>query len=248
MRRELHLRVTESILRVEGKRPATAFFVNGSGLAITTGEAVGRRQKVPVILPDGRRLMAKVVARPEDLLDLALLEVPEARTRPLELGAVPGVEPGTYLAAVGYGPSGEASLSVGHLARVMKQDEQTALFVAQLPTEEGVVGAPVIDREGHVVGIVTGLQPRRPSFARILPTAAILASFPRLLKLCPCLLVRAPFWQPISVDGEPVGVGPAVVVDVGKRRSVKVSATIDGKPVERVVRVSRERVVDLTVE
>jgi S1-C subfamily serine protease len=145
--------------------------VLGSGFAvspeliITAGHNVLGASQVAVTLHDGRILRGEVVETSRDGLDVALVRIPAASTDVLEISARPDVRAGSVVAVVGHGDRSLWSLSTGHVSNVAPAGPDAALLALQVPLRPGASGAPVVDRAGRVVGMVSYGAPGAVAFA-----------------------------------------------------------------------------------
>jgi S1-C subfamily serine protease len=136
-------------------RLGSGFFVSPDGLIATAFHLVADAQMVRVRLHDGRQLAVEQVAGVDARRNLALLRVPGAALDFLPLrGAeadVPKGEP-VFIQAVPGTPEAIALVRVGQSERV--NDWLTVLMLPAL-SPETAAGAPLLDRNGHAVGIAT---------------------------------------------------------------------------------------------
>lgn len=146
-------------------------WVVGPGSVVTNAHVVAGSSELEVRRPNGEVLAAQVVVFDDDR-DLALLDVPGLDAPTLE---VTSAVPGTQGAVVGY-PGGQdvprptpATVSdrrttVGRDIYGRDRVSRQVLFLAA-ELRHGDSGAPVVDAQGRVVGVVFAISPDRPTTA-----------------------------------------------------------------------------------
>ena len=139
----------------------TGIVVNAGGFILTSDSVVRRGRLWIARLPDGRELPAKLLSR-DQRSDLALLSVsaPGPLT-PALLGDSRSHEAGDWVVAYGGGRGQSPALVKGTIAGRDKprlSDRRPDLVLEMVVA--GFAGAPVVDMNGHVIGIVSGRQGR----------------------------------------------------------------------------------------
>lgn len=130
----------------------SGFFVEPR-LILTNAHVVKGREKVDVVLHDGRRVEGMVVERAVDDVDLALIEI-ATEGKPLELDAKGELQVGTWVASVGHGMGGVWSYTTGMISNIYPNGAERPVFQTQIPLNPGASGGPIFDRRGMVLGIV----------------------------------------------------------------------------------------------
>ncbi|MDX1621926.1 MAG: MarP family serine protease [Nitriliruptorales bacterium] len=156
-------------------------WVVDSNLRVTNAHVVAGADEVEVLIPDGGRLAATVVAFDDDR-DLALLEVPELDRPALPLATA---EPDTPAAVIGY-PQGQDQARIAP-ARIDQErtavgrdiygedtTERQILFLAST-LQQGDSGSPVVGPEGAVHGVVFAVSPDRPNTSYALAPSEVQA-------------------------------------------------------------------------
>ncbi len=162
-------RATASTVNVEtdgcGRRFEGSGFTVADGLVVTNAHVVAGADTVETRLPNGDVLTATVVVFDPER-DLALLTVDGLGQAPLELATG---EVGTVGAVIGY-PGGQdtprvAPAEVRDKRTALGRDvygrdrtEREVLFLAA-ELRQGDSGAPVVDGDGRVVGVVFAISP-----------------------------------------------------------------------------------------
>ncbi len=140
---------------------ATAIPENTAGMNTGTGP-------IEIFLENGHRHLATEIGR-DPVMGLVLLDVPTLRVEPAALVDTPAVRAGDWIAAVGRTSTSGAWVTSGVITAVdgwMNDDGGTA-YAGMITTSTGLAaearGGALVDRHGHVVGMltVTGSSPTR---------------------------------------------------------------------------------------
>ena len=139
--------------------------VNRHGDILTSLHVVAKATEIELTFADGTRSRAEVVAtQPENDIAVVRAERPPADIVPAVLGNPDSVQEGSEAYAMGspFGLGG--SMSVGVISGVDRSfrlpDSDRVLhglFQIDAAVNPGNSGGPLLDREGHVIGIVTAL-------------------------------------------------------------------------------------------
>ena len=162
-------RVLRSLVQVRnGRRGAGAGTIwQADGLIVTNAHVVdgimegrtGGREPLSVLLPDGRELPARVVAR-DPAHDLAALRVEAQGLPTIALGDSQQLQSGQIVRCLGFpwGVTGGATSGVviGVGASLPEVREPTQEWIAaSLHLRPGHSGGPMVDAQGQLVGINT---------------------------------------------------------------------------------------------
>lgn len=143
----------------------SGFIVDSNGLIITNKHVVSDETATyEVVLKDGERLKAKVVAR-DPLFDLAIIKVDKTGLPTLKFADSTKIKVGQAVVAIG-NPLGEFpnSVSAGIVSGVGRQVQAGDSYTGQVETLNSVIqtdaainpgnsGGPLLDLSGEVVGV-----------------------------------------------------------------------------------------------
>ena len=156
-------RVRPSLVQVINERGGGRVST-GTGYAVAAGDRIVTNEHVingavqlTVVLPDGRRMPARVL-RADEGRDLALLDVPGAALPAVRFRAGTLPTAGQRLFALGFpqsaAPTGEPTLTSGTLVAVVVVGGATFLQT-DVPASIGNSGGPLLTPCGEVVGTVS---------------------------------------------------------------------------------------------
>lgn len=160
--------------RRRGLAAGSGFAFARGGMVLTNEHILPVSGPIAVALSDGRRLTARVVGR-DERSDLAVLCVP-AELPPLKLRSLSEVRKGHWVASLGNPlglafSDGQSAMSVGVVSRlgaalgglgVAKGRQYSNMIMTSAPLQKGCSGGPLIDLDGHVVGINTAVLLGQP--------------------------------------------------------------------------------------
>ncbi|HEY6004032.1 MAG TPA: serine protease [Anaeromyxobacter sp.] len=158
-------RIAPAVVLIRSGEALGTGFAVAPDLVVTAGHNVQGATEVIVTLRDGRAFRAEVVEISRDGRDVALVRIPAAAEHVLDVSARPDVRTGSAVAVVGHGDRSLWSLSTGHVSNVAPAGPDAALLALQVPLRPGASGAPVVDRSGRVVGMVSYGAPGAIAFA-----------------------------------------------------------------------------------
>ena len=222
----------------------SAFFV-ADGLLLTNAHVVRGRDRVRVVLHDGRRLDGEVVERGAGELDLALVRVPVTDHPRLRLAGNDALRVGSWVASIGHGLGGVWTFTTGMVSNIYPFASEKPVIQTQVPLNPGNSGGPLLDRQGRVVGVVTAGVEGASALNFAIRADVALRSLEALEPHCACLVVRAPRGVAVFVDGASVGQGPRVAVALPPGRH-DVFAVVGGRMRRQAVDFPAVRRVELT--
>ncbi len=239
-------KVTPSVVFIsKGDSFGSGFFVGTDGLVLTNAHVVEGREKVEVVLHDGRKVQGTVVERGAKEVDVALVRVPLKDTPVPPLGGVGDVRVGSWVGAVGHGRGAVWTFNSGMVSNIYPDGAERPVFQTQIPLNPGNSGGPIFDWRGTVVGIVTAGIEGASAINFGIGMDVARKALSTLAGACECLVVNAPEGVPVFVDGTMVGTGPRVVLPVTRKRVYEVFAVIAGQMKKQQVRYPEAREVTL---
>lgn len=227
-------RVAPSVVLIQTPEGfGSGFFVSGLGHIVTNRHVVGTRNKVKVVLYDGRELVGTVTERGASGVDVAVVKIAAKGTPGLPLADTRALRIGSWAGSVGHGRGGVWTLTSGFVSNAHGGRDHGVLQT-QIPLNPGASGGPVFDRRGRVVGIVaSGLVDSDAINFAITPETA-LGGLSSLCRFTNCLRIDAPKGASVFVDGTRIGTGPRLHV-VAESKRYRIEADVRGKRVRRTV-------------
>jgi serine protease Do len=150
----------------ETRRPtpciATGLLVDADGTIVTAAFNLGARTgAIWCYLADGERVPAKLLGA-DDWHDLAVLKIaPRPGLKPATLGDASKLAQGRSLAVLGRSePPGGLTINAGTVSATRRYDATCCQISALI--DYGNLGGPVIDLQGHVLGITAHLGEKTP--------------------------------------------------------------------------------------
>ncbi|MEX0286132.1 MAG: trypsin-like peptidase domain-containing protein [Paracoccaceae bacterium] len=206
----------------------SAFVLGSPDVILTNAHVVGVAEHVLIEDAQGQRLLARVVAR-DDLRDLALLRAEDDIGQPLSAATEPA-QPGDVVFAIGTPLDAGLSVTAGVLSAIGRQvdpQQPVAYLQHSAPVNPGSSGGPLLDDQGHVLGINTRIADGSRYFVGIayaVPIADVLA------------FLEAPHAeQPPNPGFQVRTLTPRIVAALGlpDRRGVLVESVSSGGPADR---------------
>jgi serine protease Do len=169
--RGLELDKQELLLRPQ-RGSGSGLVVDKDGYIVTNAHVIGSARRVQVLLPlqaqlasqsrsvlkpHGKMVSAEVVGLDRET-DIAVLKVPETNLTPLVFADSEAVRQGQLVFAFGSPFGLENSVTMGvvsFVARQVRTDDPMIYIQTDAAINPGNSGGPLVDSEGHVVGINT---------------------------------------------------------------------------------------------
>lgn len=148
------------IAETSGKGLASGVLLDDHGSIVTNAHAVTGAAKITVTLHDGTRLPAELIGS-DPQTDIALLHVtlPKGHHAPAHLGDSDKLEIGQKVLAIGhpfglgYAFSTGIVSGFGKLFETKQEVFQERFIQTTAPINPGNSGGPLVDSEGHIIGI-----------------------------------------------------------------------------------------------
>jgi serine protease Do len=153
----------------------------GSGIILTAASVVGPARTIDVLLSDMTSESARVVGV-DRRTNMAVLEVDRSDLPSLELRPEVDILPGEFVVVVGFGPDRKPVGSFGTV--VVVKGPNLGLAGSQMvqvtaPPFPGHTGGVLLNRQGHMVGLVSGWMSLEPDKAVVPAGSALIAGFVR---------------------------------------------------------------------
>jgi len=161
---------------VRGDGMGAGVVITSDGIIVTNAHVVRRAQEVRVETFEGRKLLGKVVTA-DSSQDLALLRVESTEVSWTPVAIVAGVQPpvGSEVYVIGH-PAGLGWTVTRGIISAYRRGRGVQMIQTDAAISPGSSGGPLLDKVGHLIGIVTGRARREGvenvAFAR--PTSALL--------------------------------------------------------------------------
>ena len=152
----VYQRASPAVVSIEaGNSAGSGSIISSDGLILTNAHVVGIARRVNVILADGRRLDAEVIAFGDNGLDLAVLKISGENNLPTISFATNLVQVGQRAFAIG-NPFGrfQGTFTVGIVSRV---DRERGLIQTDAAINPGNSGGPLLNSQGELIGVNTAI-------------------------------------------------------------------------------------------
>jgi len=148
------------IMQSSGKGLASGVLIDEHGFIVTNAHVVTGAANITVTMHDGARLPAELIGS-DPQSDIALLQVtlPKGPYTPAHLGDSDKLEIGQKVLAIGhpfglgYAFSAGIVSGFGKLFEIKQEVFQARVIQTTTPINPGNSGGPLVDSEGHVIGI-----------------------------------------------------------------------------------------------
>jgi serine protease Do len=132
----------------------TGFVVSKDGLIATNLHVIGEARPISVTLADGKVFPVTTIHATQKSMDLAVLKIDAKGLVPLKLAVSKNVQQGRPVVALG-NPHGLKFSVVSGVISGRREIDGKPMFQIAIPIEPGNSGGPLVDLEGHVVGVMT---------------------------------------------------------------------------------------------
>jgi serine protease Do len=133
----------------------SGFIIRGNGLIITNHHVIEDADEIVVRLYDRREFVAELVGSDPET-DVALLRIDAEELPTLEFGDSEALRPGEWVIAIGSPFQFEQSVTAGIVSakgRTQWRQQYVPFIQSDVAINRGNSGGPLIDTDGHVVGI-----------------------------------------------------------------------------------------------
>lgn len=154
-------RVTPSLVRVDARRRfgATGIIWSADGLIVTADHVIEREDDIKIGLPDGRELPGRLVGR-DPGTDLAVVKIDATGLTPAQ-ASTGEARIGQLALAVGRARGNHPAVTLGVISgvggpwRTWRGGTIEQVIRADVTLYPGFSGGPLVDPEGHVIGMNT---------------------------------------------------------------------------------------------
>ncbi len=232
------------VVQIEVRRPpqlaspgggvGSGFVYDTLGHVITNAHVVRAAERISVTFLDGRSYEAQLVGADADT-DLAVLRVEASRSvlHPLTVASSSGLKIGEPVAAIGnpFGLSGSMTSGiVSQMGRLLPQSSGFSIpdvIQTDAAINPGNSGGPLLNMQGHVVGINTAIQSTTGEFTGI----GFAVPSDTLRKIAPVLISEGAYEHPwIGVRGADIGPEYASVLGLADARGFVILDVVPGSP------------------
>lgn len=148
--------VTFPIMAFAGVTSGTGFFITSTGYIATNYHVIKNSSELEVRDIRGTTLPAKLI-KSDPANDLAIIKI-EAKTKPLAIARSSTVRKGDPVFTIGFPNISMQGLSAkvteGTVSSLSGLRDEPGNFQVSVPVQPGNSGGPLINKEGHVVGVI----------------------------------------------------------------------------------------------
>lgn len=232
------------VVQIEVRRPAqivspgggvgSGFVYDTLGHVITNAHVVRNAERISVTFLDGRSYEASLIGADADT-DVAVLRVEASRSvlHPLAVASSSDLKIGQEVAAIGnpFGLSGSMTSGiVSQMGRLLPQSSGFSIpdvIQTDAAINPGNSGGPLLNMQGHVIGINTAIQSATGEFTGI----GFAVPSDTLKKIVPVLIREGSYEHPwIGVRGSDIGSEYAAVLGLADARGFVVLDVVPGSP------------------
>jgi len=238
----------------DSTRLGSGFIYDKEGRIVTNNHVVDGAETVDVTFIDGNIYSAKVVGR-DPFSDIAVLQITDdfaaEEIVPLELANSSNLQVGQQVVAIGnpFGLSDTMTTGiVSQVGRLLPNKEMSFSIPNAIQTDAAInpgnSGGPLLDLQGHVIGVNTAIQSRTGDFAGIgfaIPSNTV-------ARIAPHLISEAKYDHPwLGITG--ASLSPDLAVQMGLPKTFKGVAILEvstGSPAEKagVVGSAKDNIPD----
>lgn len=207
----------------------SGFIIDAKGYVLTAQHVIDKAKEIEIRLADSQRLPARIIAA-DPQVDLAILKIQTERELPiLSLGDSDAIRVGDLAVVFGYPFGRESSMNLGIVSRAGRSYPDSASFEF-IQTDAGGYpggsGGPLLNRRGHVVGMIT-MASERGNMGFATPINVIKRMVPRLAN------GEKFAWGWLGVQMSDISLEQATTLGISPVKGVVVSSVLPGQPAAR---------------
>lgn len=151
---EITAAVAPSVVRVEARngvhKVATGVVIDSDGSIVTTALISPRDEKLTVVTMDGQSHKAEFRGF-DTQTGIAVVQVKEAKLRPIAVGKSAALKPGAWIGVVGLSPERTPAVTQGIVSSMAEDSLRLNVWVVR-----GSSGSPVVNAAGQMIGVLRG--------------------------------------------------------------------------------------------
>jgi len=151
----------------------SGFIFSQDGLIATNRHVIGEARRLKVETSDGKEHPITEIVATDPHLDLAILRVSTQGLPPLVLGDSDTTKQGAPVVAMGNPEGLTFSVVEGVVSEPQRDIEGIPMIQIAVPIERGNSGGPLLDRQGHVLGLLTLKSARTENLGFAMPVNAL---------------------------------------------------------------------------
>jgi len=154
---------------------ATGFMLTKDGYVVTNYHVVNGADSIHLQNSQGESFRASII-HIDPSKDLAILHISDTSFNPISLPYTfsnQSLDLGEGIFTIGY-PRDEAVYGEGYLSSATGYSGDTTAYQISIPVNPGNSGGPVLDKNGHIIGIISGKQKGLDGAAFAIKTKALM--------------------------------------------------------------------------
>ena len=147
-------KVYPSVVKVEARngwaKVATGVVIDKDGHIVTTALITPRDEELYVITSEGERIEAEFIGM-DAMTHLAVVKAKMKKSMPVTMGESETLDTGSWIGVVGISPEEKPMITQGIVSSIASDTLRLNVWVVP-----GASGAPVVDENGRMVGLIRG--------------------------------------------------------------------------------------------
>jgi len=147
-------KVYPSVVKVEARngwaKVATGVVIDKDGHIVTTALITPRDEELYVITSEGERIEAEFIGM-DAMTHLAVVKAKMKKISPINMGETENLDTGSWIGVVGISPEEKPMITQGIVSSIASDTLRLNVWVVP-----GASGAPVVDENGRMVGLIRG--------------------------------------------------------------------------------------------